>query len=67
VLLNSKVFYPLVDLTGSNGPTEFAPASHMWGELEREQPCYAAETCPTHVFSGLPAGSAVIGGCAQVI
>lgn len=32
-----NVFYPLVDLAAENGPTEFAPGSHMWGEVEQEE------------------------------
>lgn len=52
-----NVFTPLTPLTFTNGGTEFAPASHMWGERWEDEPCYKEETCPTHVFADLPEGS----------
>jgi len=52
-----NVFTPLAPLTPTNGATEFAPASHQWGERWGDEPCYAGQTCPTHVFDDLPAGA----------
>jgi len=48
-----NVFVPLVDLTTSNGPTEFVPGSHVWHDLDEEP------KAPTEVYR-VKAGQAIL-------
>ena len=54
-----NVFYTLSPIATDGGGTEFALGSHQWGESYSKEPCYAAKTCATKVFEGLPPGTAI--------